>query len=217
MPPPQYSWLLSEDHALKTHLQGLTVVDLNDDTGRDVPVYFRDPQKEVRTQNYPYISIHFQGFKFSRERAQRGYVEVARYYPVHGYTADGNGDTVDIAELPLPVDIIYTITANSRNPLHDRQMVASLLQYNRIPPQGGALTVDDNTVRRLDLIGMDPANLRGQDGFPIYRKIFTVLVSSEIWTIPTDSVPLVTSDVTVVMDALESQDLDEETFAITPA
>ena len=212
--PPTYVWLLSEDNALKSKLQGITVVDTNNQT-RSVPVYFREPQKEVREEVYPYIAIFFSGISRAVEREQRGEFIPGLEYEFYGYTPDGDPNTWLIADTPIPVNLIYNVAVMSRNPLHDRQLIAALLQPDYLPMRFGYLEIDDNTTRRLDLVGIDSADMRGSDGFPMFRKVFTVLVSSELLSAPLGDATRVVSTTQVTLKAIQANGLAEvqETFA----
>jgi hypothetical protein len=71
------TFLLSEDSALRSWLDGMTVTDqVTSGTGsvRQVGVWFGQPDQELRTQNYPYITIDMINISRDPAREMRGFV-----------------------------------------------------------------------------------------------------------------------------------------------
>jgi hypothetical protein len=191
------SFLLAEDEALRNLLKGMTVTDQKAaseaETARTVGVWFGQPDQELRDQKYPYITIDMVDVAEDFSRAMRGKVRPA-YYPnptnmVQGVQAvqgvqgvqrvswddDLHGWTMDF---PIPVNIDYQITTYSRQPRHDRQILAQLL-YTKIPMRFAVLQPTDNTVRRLDVLDIAKRDV-SENGKRLFVNAITVRVSSEI-------------------------------------
>jgi hypothetical protein len=170
------TFLLSEDKALREILQGLYVTDQKSE-GADIPrsvgVWFGQPDQELRNQNYPYITIQMIDVARDTTREMRGKTS-AEYL---------RNNTIDPEEsftvgLPIPVNIDYQITTYSRHPRHDRELMAQVV-YNRLPFRFGTLNVDDNTVRRLDVLDVTKRDVTEQ-AKRLFVNVVTVRVSSEI-------------------------------------
>jgi hypothetical protein len=80
--------------------------------------------------------------------------------------------------IPIPVTVDYQITTYARHPRHDRELIATLL-YTRLPLRFGALELDDNTVRRLDVVDVSKRDVT-ENGKRLFVNSITVRVSSEI-------------------------------------
>lgn len=203
-------WITREDAALKTRLQGIRVAvavadrELDPDGGHDadhndgrlmtgpeaktrlVPVYFRLPENEVRRKTFPYITIDFIGAVRDVEREHRGFVTYGN--TANAYTPpsfpEGGGRT----ELPVPFQLQYQITQWARYNRHDRQIMTSLLT-SRLEPRFGYLEMvptldapDDFSVRRMDLLsGPTPGDTRDAEGKRVFRKMYSVGISSELF------------------------------------
>jgi len=170
------TFLLSEDKALREKLQGIVVSDQKSDgqeTPRQVGVWFGQPDQELRNQSYPYITIDLIDVQRDVERETRGIVS-PEYMTPAGLTENQDWHI----EMPIPMYIDYQITAYSRHPRHDRQLMTQLLQ-TKLPTRFGALELDDNTVRRLDVLSVVK-----RDGVEQAKRLFvnaiTVRVSSEL-------------------------------------
>lgn len=179
----QQGFLLNEDKALKTLLSDIKVWDNMDRDrpsveGRSVKVYFRLPEDEQQEVNYPFITIENINVSEAFERSHRGTAGL-------GYTPDGitlqNPDAEWLTTpWPIPYDLDYQITTHARFALHDRFMVAALFQ-GALPSRFGYLIVEeDQTVRRLDMVGYISSDTRDQNRKRLFRKIFSVRVSSEL-------------------------------------
>ena len=197
-------WITREDAALKRKLQGIRVLASNeqrqadsggDDDGalvtvdgkhRSVLVYFRLPEDEVRRKAYPYITIDFLAPIRDVEREHRGigtYGTTANAYTPSGMPAGGGR-----GELPIPFTLQYQVTQWARYAHHDRAIMAQLM-FDRLEPRFGFLDMvataegpDDNSTRRLDLMsGPTNGDTRDAEGKRLFRKMYTVGVSSELF------------------------------------
>lgn len=168
------SFLINEDKALKTLLQGITVSD-SGNASRPVAVYYGQPDKEFRQQTYPYISIDLAGINEDTERAHRGYVPLT-------YTPEGVSTTLAFSvDYPTPVDLIYQVTTYARQPRHDRQIISGLTAQGRLPFRFGQLHIpEDNTLRRLDMLGFSKRDTM-ENGKRLFRNIYNIRVSAEIF------------------------------------
>lgn len=174
------TFLLSEDDALRKQIQGITVHDqraTGDDTPRQVGVFFGQPDQELRAQVYPYITIDMIDIQRDTEREMRG--RITGTVEQFGYL--GPTETGDLGwdiDLPIPVNIDYQITTYARQPRHDRELLSQLL-HEKLPFRFGQLTLDDNTVRRLEVL-----DVAKRDSVEQAKRLFinavTVRVTSEI-------------------------------------
>ena len=180
------TFLLSEDAALRNLLTGITVTDQKSDASgtatRSVGVWFGQPVEQIRQQEYPYITIDMVDIAEAFERSMRGLVQPT-YYEIPEFMPDGvtpydpstNNWYID---MPIPVNIDYQITTYARQPRHDREMLATLM-YTRLPLRMGAIELDDNTVRRLDVLDVSKRDI-SEAGKRLFVNAFTVRISSEI-------------------------------------
>ncbi len=180
------TFILSEDKALRDLLMGLTVTDqkANGGTGatRSVKVWFGQPDQEIRDQSYPYMVIDLIDVSEDFQRSMRGLVKPA-YLPDPADNPSGTGTYDEETQswyihMPIPVNIDYQITTYSRQPRHDRELLAQLL-YNKIPLRFAILEPDDGTVRRLDVLDISKRDVTEQ-GKRLFVNAITVRVSSEI-------------------------------------
>jgi hypothetical protein len=186
------TFILSEDKALRDLLKGMKVTDQKtiDEGGnaqRNVDVWFGQPDQEPRNQSYPYIVIDMIDIAEDFSRSMRGKVK-PNYLPDPEFMvapSDGTqGVTYDPAlnnweiNWPIPVNIDYQITTYSRQPRHDREILAQLM-HTRLPLRFGILEPDDGTVRRLDILDISKRDVTEQ-GKRLFVNAFTVRVSSEI-------------------------------------
>lgn len=170
-------FIISEDQALKDHLQGLVVTDQNNDQ-RKVTVYYRMPEAEERRISYPFITIDLIDIEEEKDRAHRG--RIGLDYVPDGYDPAPVGAD-NLTEFPIPVSLLYQITTHTRSAWHDRVLQAQLMA-NKIPFRFGALEVKaDNTVRRLDFLGFDQADALDAQRKRVFRKAYTIAVSSELY------------------------------------
>jgi hypothetical protein len=184
------TFLLSEDKALRERLQGIVVHDQKSDatsTPRQVGVFFGQPDQEIRAQVYPYITIDLIDINRDMEREMRGKTHAG--YLVPDNVTVNSGDFFE-TDLPVPVTLDYQITAYSRNPVHDRTLMAQLL-HSKLPFRFGYLeiveksvtvgdtTTNTNTLRRLDVMDVSKRDMT-ESGKRLFMNAVTVRVSSEI-------------------------------------
>jgi hypothetical protein len=85
-------------------------------------------------------------------------------------------------DFPVPVNIDYQVTTYARQPRHDRQILAQLLN-TKIPLRFAVLNVGPNTqfgtTRRLDVLDISKRDITEQ-GKRLFVNAITVRVSSEI-------------------------------------
>jgi hypothetical protein len=176
------TFLLSEDKALRESLQGITVTDQKADaaeTSRPVGVWFGQPDQEIRTQSYPYITIDMVDISRDAEREMRGMVS-SEFINGAEYLVPDNVDPEKgwEIELPIPVNIDYQITTYARHPRHDREIIAQLL-YQKLPFRFGQLSLDDGTLRRLEVMDVSKRDLTEQ-AKRLFVNAVTVRVVSEV-------------------------------------
>jgi hypothetical protein len=193
------TFLLSEDSALRKQLQGMTVNDQKSDgTGvpRQVAVFFGQPDQELRAQAYPYVTIDMINVSRDSDREMRG--KITGNEKQFGYLGPTNIDyTVNgwEVELPIPVNIDYQVTTYARHPRHDRELISQLL-YTKLPLRFGQLTLDDNTVRRIEVLDVTKRDMTEQ-AKRLFINAVTVRVTSEVaqvaynqlYTVQTVSLP----------------------------
>lgn len=173
------TFLLSEDTALRKQIEGIIVTDqkaTEDGTARSVGVWFGMPDQELRAQSYPYITIDMIDVSRDFSREMRGTITASQAPYLFGEAPNLGSDFV--ANLPIPVNIDYQVTTYSRHPQHDRQIMAQLLGY-KLPIRFGTLNVEDNTVRRLDVLDVAKRDLV-EAGKRLFMNAITVRVSSEM-------------------------------------
>jgi hypothetical protein len=172
------TFLLSEDDALRSWLDGMTVVDQKADgvvtSSRQVGVWFGQPDQEIREQRYPYITIDMVDVVRDSEREMRG--KVAPEYLAPSNLALNKGWEID---LPIPVNIDYQITTYARHPRHDRQLLAEIVT-SRIPFRFGQLSLDDGTLRRLELISVSKRDNISEQAKRLFTNVLTVRIASEV-------------------------------------
>ena len=184
------SFLLAEDEAIRNLLLGMTVTDQKSVTEsgptRTVGVWFGQPDQEMRDQKYPYITVDMVDISEDFSRAMRGKVKPV-YLQDPETSPDGETNYDDETQnweidYPIPVNIDYQVTTYSRQPRHDRQILAQLL-YTRIPLRFAVLNTGENTVygttRRLDVLDIAKRDIT-ENGKRLFVNAITLRVSSEI-------------------------------------
>jgi len=173
-------FIINEDEALKTLLQGITVSD-GGNAARPVAVYYGQPDKDLRQQSYPYITLDLVGVREDTERAHRGVVNLT--YAPEGFTPNRNtdGSINQPVEFPIPVDLIYQVSTWSRQPRHDRQIMAKLFAPGRLPFRFGQLPIpQDGTNRRLDMLGFSKRDTT-EGGKRLFSNVYNIRISSELF------------------------------------
>lgn len=184
------NFLLDEDEALRNLLKNMVVTDQKSVTEegpqRKVGVWFGQPDQEIRSQSYPYITIDMIDISEDFSRAHRGLVKPP-YIQNPGTGPDDetayDSETQDWhIHYPIPVNIDYQITTYARQPRHDRQILAQLM-YTKIPLRFATLETGPNTVygttRRLDVLDISKRDVT-EAGKRLFVNAITVRVSSEI-------------------------------------
>jgi len=183
------TFIISEDDALKKKLQGMTVTDqksTNDGIARQVAVFYGQPDQEIRSQSYPYVTIDLINFTRDTARETRFPASTPEYLQ-----PDPNLTTQKyVAFEMVPINLDYQITTWSRNPLHDREIMSQLLT-TKLPIRYGTLDVVEaiypitggsevrTTTRRLDVLGVMKRDAPEQ-GKRLHSNVITVRISSEI-------------------------------------
>lgn len=180
-------FILAEDAAIKTKFSGLQV---DYPQLRDVDIWFRWPNKEVRDVVYPYITVDLADVVKADHREHAGTGHRLGYMP-YGYepVEDLESDqaaahVLGIApEWPTPYDLIYTVTTFARDPRHDRQLMARLLgDRDLLPWRMAYLEIpEDGTIRRMDLLDITDFTSRNANQDTEFRRAFTVRVESELF------------------------------------
>ncbi|MFJ1700398.1 hypothetical protein ACIOHC_36005 [Streptomyces sp. NPDC088252] len=171
-------WLLNEDGALKSKLSGLKV-DVSTVTRPIlVDVRFTVPEDEFEDVTYPLILLTQIAVERAQEREHRGYVEV-------GTLPEGFDPSVGpyFAEFPVPHDIDYQVQLYCRSLQHRTELVSRLARFEYLPERFGFLAVpQDNTVRRLDLMGGPEMGAgRDSDGKRLFTATYRIRVSTELF------------------------------------
>jgi hypothetical protein len=195
-------FVIAEDLALKTMLQGLIVGD-EKSSARPVKVWFGYPDVEVRAQEFPFMTIDLIDIVPANDRQTSGRL----------YDGDYRGTIAPIGrstysyEIPVAYDIVYQVTSYSRHPRHDRAIIFQLL--NKFPSKFGVIEVPnelgtessrrsmflDGYVKR-DAVDGETGNRR------LLRNVFTVRIVSEMTpAVAMASIPAATSvDINVLTE-----------------
>jgi hypothetical protein len=127
-------FIVAEDLALKTHLAGVTVSD-EKSASRPVKVWFGYPDVEVRSQEFPFITVDLVDIVPANDRQHQGRFTDNDF---RGTRAPVNG-VVYSYETPIAYDLIYQVTSYTRHPRHDRAVLYQLM--NKFPSKYGKLAV----------------------------------------------------------------------------
>lgn len=174
------TFLLAEDTAMKTYLQGMEVSDEADAT-RPVQVWFGYPDIEIRSLSYPFITIDVIDIRQSYERQMSGIMYDNNYM---GTIAPAAGTSYKYMN-PIAYDIEYQLTTYSRHPRHDRSIVFQMT--HKFPGKYGYLPVPDDlgtstayrhmfleSFIKRDTVETDKGSKR------LFRNVYTVRVVSEL-------------------------------------
>lgn len=174
------TFIIAEDEALRDLLLGMTVSDAKS-SSRSVGVWFGQPDPEIRTQSYPFVTVDLIDISEARERTMSGVAA-----PWYMQPADVASDAWETWE-PIPINLDYQVTTFARQPRHDRQILAQILGA-RLPLRFGSLEVAhevdsagvaQTTIRRLDTLTVVKRDTTEQ-GKRLFMNAFTIRVSSEI-------------------------------------
>lgn len=196
-------FMLNEAGAIKQKLSGLQVSDVSG--SREIPVYYRDPENEIRNMTFPAIVLEVGGVYKADERETRGSVKLG-YIP-EGYGSgpvasvdestgdavefyggrDGNGfdptlSPFKVADWPIPYNIDFTVTVYARLQKELYPIIDQLAMVDRIPTRFGWLEVpEDGTSRSLDLMaGPEIVSERDEGNRRLFRAVYSVRVASEL-------------------------------------
>jgi hypothetical protein len=175
-------FILNEDKALKTLLKSRIGVTDSKNNLRTVGVWFGHPDVEIRDQSYPYMTIELSDISHARERQHSGMTEL-NYIPE---AKDLNGNILTESakrwtESPTPVNLDYQIASYCRQPLHDRQILATVLT-DLLPFRFGMLEIpEDNTARRIELLGYAKRDTTEQ-GKRLFVNVFSIRVNAELFS-----------------------------------
>lgn len=177
------AFMLAEDAALKTYLQGMTVAD-EKNANRSVQVWFGFPDVEVRTQDFPFVTIEVTDIRMGNERQTWGYVMDSTFNGTKAPTGAVSNPDIYTYDMPIAYDIEYQISTYARHPRHDRAIIQQMLR--RFPSKFGYLNVPtelgadrfrhmflESFIKR-DTVDPVAGNKR------LMRNIYTVRVISEM-------------------------------------
>jgi hypothetical protein len=173
-------FIIAEDLALKTYLQGLTVADEKNGS-RQVKVWFGYPDVEVREQTFPYITIDLIDIAPGNDRQTSGRQLDNDYRGTIAPVTDISYEY----DIPVAYDLVYQVSSYARHPRHDRALMFQLL--NKFPSKFGNLLVPnelgtessarsmflDGFVKR-DAVDSETGNRR------LLRNVFSVRIISEM-------------------------------------
>jgi hypothetical protein len=173
-------FIIAEDLALKTLLQGMLVGD-EKTPERPVKVWFGYPDVEVRAQEFPFVTIDLIDVVPANDRQTSGKMSDPDY---RGTVAPEAGFTY-VFDIPVAYDLVYQITTYARNPRHDRALLYQM--WNKFPSKFGKLAVPnqlgteigyrsmfvDGYVKR-DAVDGETGNRR------TLRNVYTIRVVSEM-------------------------------------
>ena len=173
-------FIVAEDLALKTLLNGITVSD-DTNSNRPVKTWFGFPDVEVRDQAFPYITIDLIDILPGNDRQTSGYLVDTDY---QGTVAAVAGYVYDY-QIPVAYDLIYQVTSYARHPRHDRALMYQLLK--KFPSKYGYLIVPnqlgtESSSRTMILDGFVKRDtVEGETGNRrLLRNVFTVRVISQM-------------------------------------
>lgn len=170
-------FVLNEEAALKSLLSGITVSD-SGNSSRPVGVFYGQPDKEIRQQSYPYITIDLVGISEETDRSHRGVVNIPNDTQ---YIPEGVTSTNMTVNYPIPVQLTYQVSTWARQPRHDRQIIAQLFSYGRLPFRFGQLSIpQDGTNRRVDMLGFSKRDTTEGEK-RLFSNVYTIRISAEIF------------------------------------
>ncbi|MFE9834033.1 hypothetical protein ACFYP4_02620 [Streptomyces sp. NPDC005551] len=178
------AWLLNEDTAIKAKLSGLTVESAALEDPVSVDVRFTVPEDEYADLTFPLITLTHASIERAPERESRGIIQLQSL-------PEGMDSTQGpyFAETPVPYNIDYQVVLYTRSVTHRTLLVATLAMFEYLPERFGFLEIpQDNTVRRLDLLGGPELNAgRDSNNKRLFTATYRVRVSTELYLI--DGIP----------------------------
>lgn len=193
-PGTNHGFTLAEDAALKYRLGSLAVSD-DKSASRVCKVFFRYPEGETE-KLYPFITIELIDVSHARDRqeSERTYTyEAGSTSPANltyfssemneaDMEAEANGGML-LTEQFVPVNLMYQVTTYTRTQRHDRQLTMLLLR-RVFPFRRGFIEIpEDGTIRRCDIVSWRTTDVLDKEtGYKnhIFRKVYTVVINSEI-------------------------------------
>jgi len=173
-------FIVAEDLAIKTLLNGMTVSDEKNPT-RQVKVWFGYPDVEIRTQDFPFVTIDLIDIVPANERQTQGRLS----------DNDNQGTQAPVAnrvytyDIPVAYDLIYQITSHARHPRHDRAIMLQLMR--KFPSKFGYLVVPnelgtENSRRHMFLDGFTKRDAVDSEtgNRRLLRNVLTIRVISEM-------------------------------------
>ena len=185
LPPldfPEYhgdGWLFDEDQALRDLMKGMVVTD-QENRQRHVEAWFGHPDKELREQKYPYVTVDLLQIEEGKERVQRGHFWIKDPPWWWGLKPLEAWQVGYLLEMPTPVDLDYQISTWARNPRHDRQMLFQLITGGRTMLRNGLLYTADDKIRRMDYLGHVKRDIADENNKRLFNNVFRVRISSEV-------------------------------------
>lgn len=177
-------WTIDEDYALKEKLQNFQIPNYAPNAQGQTKwftpaVFFDMPDTEERTRQFPRIQLTLTDIQYAEERAHRA-AEFRLTYDLEQSTPLTGFDLI-AEDFPTPWNLIYQISAYSRQPWHDRMF--NMMFYQMFPQQYGSLDMSnfDGTLRRADLVDVVQRDMLDAEKKRVYRKIVTVSISSEFF------------------------------------
>ena len=185
------SFLLAEDAALKSYIAGtgiyagtgLKVAD-EKNASRDVQVWFGFPDVEIRTQQFPFITIEVIDIRPGNDRQTWGYIKDTTFQGTIAPVGSGSATKLYTYDMPVAYDIEYQISTYARHPRHDRAIIQQMLK--KFPSKFGYLNVPtelgDARYRHLFLESFIKRDSVDQDSGSkrLLRNIYTVRLVSEM-------------------------------------
>jgi hypothetical protein len=173
-------FIVAEDLAIKTLLGGMTVSD-EKNAARQVKVWFGYPDVEVRTQDFPFVTIDLIDIVPANERQTQG-----RFSDNDNRgTQAPVGNFVFTYDVPVAYDLIYQITSHARHPRHDRAIMLQLMR--KFPSKFGYLVVPnelgtENSRRHMFLDGFVKRDTAESEtgNRRLLRNVLTIRVISEM-------------------------------------
>lgn len=190
---PGQGWILDEMYALKTYLSGITVVD-GQMSNRPVGVWFNQPDPQIRNQVFPYITLDLIDVAENTAQVQSWYGNDAPdYYPELPAAPAGEGYSTTQPYL-TPMLLTFQVSTWARNPRHDVAIMSALF-HRQLHPRFGEISVStdstntNGTRRRLVIRGFAKRDTTDDTQKRLYRNIWTVQMTSEIFFSPLDLTP----------------------------